>query len=97
MNMLEEISRVVDVVRLEFGLQAGQMYSRQRMTRFTWPRHVARALCRERLGLSFPDLGYLFGVNHASVFNSCAQVRNRCDTEPAFAARVAALRERLSV
>jgi len=49
-------------------------------------RHTAMALIRQTRQLSSIQVGRFFKRDHGTVLHAEAQVRNRCDTEPKYAA-----------
>lgn len=83
-------------VCLEWGVPAGRVISKGRVSEFVVPRHVLMWLMRRTTDLSMESIGQMVGGrDHTSVLNGCRSVQNRIDTEPDFAARVQKVLEML--
>lgn len=58
-----------------FGLLIGDLLSERRHRAVSHPRMVAMYLCRNRLGLSFPEIGRRFGGrDHSSAIKACRKI-----------------------
>jgi chromosomal replication initiation ATPase DnaA len=64
----------------------GQVCGRARHASITVARHAVWTIIRSRFGLSYPEIGELFGVDHATVMHGVKKARPRID---ACAARAA--------
>ena len=60
------------------GLTAEDVVSPRRSRRYAWPRQEAMTVVRDRFGLSYPDLGIIFGGrDHTTVVAGVRRHRNR--------------------
>lgn len=59
--MRDPVFRIVSRVAEHYGLTVERMLSRARSKSVVEARHIAMWICRERLGLSYPELGVEFG------------------------------------
>lgn len=67
----ESPRKVIDAVERIFGLDRGSLVGRDRHASCSRPRHIAILLCRERLRLSFPEIGREFGNrDHTSAMSA---------------------------
>lgn len=78
-----------------FGVPAIDLLRDRRRPRFSHARHAAIGLCRELTGHSTPRIGQAFGRDHTTVLHALHRHAERL-AEPAYAARITALRERLT-
>lgn len=84
---------IIRRVARAFGVTPRELLSPSRLPATLLPRQVAMTLTRERLGLSLPKLGHVFGGrDHTTVLHACRKVAARCELDPAFAALVEQLR-----
>jgi chromosomal replication initiator protein len=86
---------IVERTAEAFGVRAVDLLRDRRRPKFTHPRHAAMALCRELTGHSLPRIGQAMGRDHTTVLNALHRHQERL-ADPAYAARITALRERLT-
>ncbi|GEM_PF-6987605 len=86
------LSAVVRAVARTFGVSVDDLLGCSRQHRCTQARNVAYWLARELTGLSFPDLGQVFGRHHTSVLSGYRRVAQD-PTAQAWALRAKALIE----
>lgn len=72
-----------------------QVLAPGRITHVVFVRHVAMSILYRDIGLPSTDVGKLFNRDHTSVLYAVKAVQDRCDTDPAFAAKLQTLRERV--
>lgn len=82
---------VVHVVCQHFKVSPSELFRRDRHARVAWPRFVAMRLLVELGGGSTEKVAQFFGLDHGSVSYGRKQIRNRCQTEPAFQALYTAI------
>lgn len=68
---------VIVAVEKEFGVSTALLKGDRVRNKMKWARYTAIALCRECLGLSFPQLGRVFGNKQSSMQYAIRQ----CDAE----------------
>lgn len=62
------------------GLPWEEIASARRTAKYIVPRWVAGLIMRERLGMSYPAIGWRMGRDHSSVIYGCAKVLRLMDT-----------------
>ncbi len=66
-----------------FGINQGDLVGTRRQRALVRARHLAMFLCRQRLGLSYPELGIAFGNrDHTTILSACERARERLALEP---------------
>jgi len=66
-----------------FGIEPSDLLGARRHLDLMRARHLAMFLCRQRLGLSYPELGIAFGNrHHTTIISACKSVRERLVFEP---------------
>ena len=78
---------VVDVVCRQFEVSREELFGRSKPDRLVWPRYLAMQLYQQLTFASQPEVGRIFSRDHASVCNALAQIKNRSQADPVFAAR----------
>ena len=91
----EAVQRIITLSCAEFGASEELVMSRARMVSIVLVRQVAMALSREFTDHSFMKIGAMFSRDHGTVIHAIKAVQNWCDTNPAFSAKLTALRERV--
>ena len=89
-----------DLIRAQvaqsWGVTVEALSSKRRTKDLTVPRQVAMYLMRQLLGLSLVEIGRLFGGrDHSTVIHSIEKVEQEMAADPAFRARVEAIRAEL--
>jgi chromosomal replication initiator protein len=57
-----------------FELTLQELLGRDKHRRLAFARQVAMWLCRQRLGLSYPELGRLFGRDHSTILSAVNKI-----------------------
>ncbi len=86
---------IIDATAAEFGIPAAQLTSQTRRKNVAEPRHVAMFLARQLTDNSLHTIGLSFGRDYSTVIHSVKRAETMVETDPAFAARVESLRQRL--
>ena len=69
------VDRIIDSVCAQFALSREEILSASRKRDLVFARQVAMFLCRKLLGLSFPELGQVFGgKDHSTALYSCRKI-----------------------
>lgn len=90
-------AEIAAAVATEFGLPLREMMSERRALRCARPRMVAMWIACETTGYSLPRIGRFFDRDHTTVMHARRAVEARRSADPAFAARVDALRRRFEL
>lgn len=64
------VDRIFDRVSRKYGVTVGELKSKERKRNVAQARHVCIYLIRKMTGMSFPDIGKLFGRDHSTVMAS---------------------------
>ena len=90
-------------VAAEFGLTISELLCDRRVASFVAPRMTAMWLHREFLTATWPAIGRSFKLpdgtarDHTTVIHACRMVAIRLECDPAYAARVARIRENIRI
>jgi chromosomal replication initiator protein len=88
--------RIRERVAREWSVTVEGLVSKKRTKDLTVPRQIAMFLIRELLDLPLVEIGKLFGGrDHSTVIHSLNKVEDELRTDPALAARIAAVRTAL--
>lgn len=79
------------VVSASYGIGTDNMMSTSHDRLLAVARHVAMYIVRERVGLSLPRIGSLFGRHHTSVMNSIRVVKDQIEKDEVFRSEVEVL------
>jgi chromosomal replication initiator protein len=83
------VGHILETVAAAWNVRSHDLCARTRKQPIVTARHVAMYLAREFTDKSLADIGAHFGGrDHSTVINACQSVRDRMDTEPAFAQHV---------
>jgi chromosomal replication initiator protein len=86
-----------ETVAKAFGVSVDALCSKKRTKELTVPRQIAMFLIREQLDLPLVEIGRLFGGrDHSTVIHAINKVQEDVARDPAFDARVQALRAELT-
>lgn len=89
-------AQIQAAVCAEFDIPLHRLLAPRRDLPVVRPRQVAMYLCRELTGMSLPTIGKRFlNRDHTTVLHSIARVTELMASDPAFAARVTTLEQRL--
>lgn len=78
-----------------YDIRLGDMTSKRRPQSIAHPRQVAMFLCRTLTEHSLPEIGTVFGRNHATVLHACRSVTRRMKDDPNLRKTVTVIRQRL--
>ena len=91
----QKVAHVVETVCSHFGIARNALFSRSRTAWIVGPRSIAMYLIRKHTDLSYPNCGRIFGCHSSTILIACMRVEDRTRLEPAFAAHMAAIGQRL--
>ena len=72
---------IQQIVAEYHSVTVAEMLARDRRRAVIVPRMVAIYLCRNLLGMSLPEIGRRFGLDHSTVMHSVAKVRGLLDAD----------------
>lgn len=75
------IEEILDFVAGEFGVEKEKLLSHRREKEFSGPRHVAMYVFKEKLGLSYNQIGKIFQKDHSTVIYAVDKVRKKLGTD----------------
>jgi len=82
-------NRIVALCASRFGVTPDGILGPSRRNDIAWARHAAAYLIRKHTGRPLIEIANAMGRgDHGTVMNSCRQVENRAQTEPAFRAKL---------
>jgi chromosomal replication initiator protein len=91
---VEDIQRAVCH---HFHLRSIDLTSKDRHKSVAFARHVAMYLCKQRLKVSFPEIGRAFGNrDHTTVISAVRKIEAQRDSDPQVRAHIEALERRLA-
>ena len=91
---VEDIQRAVCH---HFHLRSVDLTSKDRHKSVAFARHVAMYLCKQRLKVSFPEIGRAFGNrDHTTVMSAVRKIEAQRDSDPQVRAHLEALERRLA-
>jgi chromosomal replication initiator protein len=91
---VEDIQRAVCH---HFHLRSIDLTSKDRHKSIAFARHVAMYLCKQRLKVSFPEIGRAFGNrDHTTVMSAVRKIEAQRDSDPQVRAHIEALERRLA-
>jgi chromosomal replication initiator protein len=91
---VEDIQRAVCH---HFHLRSIDLTSKDRHKSIAFARHVAMYLCKQRLKVSFPEIGRAFGNrDHTTVMSAVRKIESQRDTDPHVRAHIEALERKLA-
>ena len=94
MISVEDIQRAVCH---HFHLRSVDLTSKDRHKSVAFARHVAMYLCKQRLKVSFPEIGRAFGNrDHTTVMSAVRKIEAQRDADPQVRAHLEALEKRLA-
>lgn len=86
------VATIKHVVATDYGVTHEELAGRDRHEPIATARRIAMALCRELTMATLHKLGEAFDRDHGTVLHAQVSVRDQCETDAAFAARVGTLR-----
>ena len=91
------IKRIQAAAAEECGMAVIDLLSHRRTANVVLPRQIAMYLARAMTRSSLPQIGRRFGGrDHTTVLHACRKIEAMVEDDPGFAARVAALRARIT-
>ena len=90
---VEDIQRAVCH---HFHLKSSDLLGQDRHKSKAFARHVAMYLCKQRLSVSFPELGRAFGKDHTTVMSAVRKVETLRDKDPEVRAHLEAIERKLA-
>lgn len=94
----DEVAAIQAVVRGYFSLRHGELVGPRRARRVSWPRQIAMALVRQKVGRSLPEIGKSFGNrDHTTVMHALRAVQDRRKADPACEAEFREIERRVGV
>ncbi len=95
-----QVMSVEDIQRAvchHFHLRSIDLTSKDRHKSIAFARHVAMYLCKQRLKVSFPEIGRAFGNrDHTTVMSAVRKIEAQRDTDPHVRAHIEALERKLA-
>jgi chromosomal replication initiator protein len=80
---LASVDNIIQVVAEHFRITEEQILSESRQKKYSWPRQIAMALCKELSSLSLPEIGKAFkGRDHTTVLHACRKVADIVQKDP---------------
>lgn len=67
--------KILKTVAHTFGIKTQDILGKAQNKECALPRQIAMFLCREKLGLPYPQIGRLFGRDHSTVISSVKRVK----------------------
>ncbi len=88
---------VIRQVAATYGLKVSDLKGTKRNRSVSLPRQVAMYLCREVLGMSYPEIGESFGGrDHTTIINGCRKITGLLDTDGSLQSTVDAIRRQIT-
>lgn len=87
---------IIGTVAAFFNIKVSDLKGTRRLKRFVRPRHIAMWMVREHTQHSFPEIGRLFGRDHATVQHACKKIRASMDSDADLKSTIQALSRNLS-
>jgi chromosomal replication initiator protein len=76
--------RIIEIVCQFYGVDKIDVVGPDRTQHVAMVRHIAMYLARSHFGLSYPELGSVFGRDHSSVIHGVRMIERRIQAQPAF-------------
>jgi hypothetical protein len=73
--------RIIKYVAESYGLKVSEMKQRTRKAHVIIPRQIALYLIRDLIGLSFPSIGEIFGLEHSTVMYAVKKIKDKIVTD----------------
>ena len=87
---------IISTVAAFFNIKLTDLKGTRRLKRFVRPRHIAMWMVREHTNHSFPEIGRLFGRDHATVQHACKKIRAEHESDADLRSTIGALSRNLS-
>jgi hypothetical protein len=81
------VAHVLTAVAAEYDVDSADLTGGDHKRATTTARHAAMYLLRD-FGMSFPEIGRIFGRDHTTVMAACRRTAAKVDLDPVFAAQV---------
>lgn len=79
-----------------FHLRPSDLMSKDRHKTTIFARHVAMYFCKQKLAVSFPEVGRVFGKDHSTVINAVRKVEQLREQDPQVRAQLEAIEKKLA-
>lgn len=89
------VAVILRVVAERYGIPQRAMLSRSKLPKYLRPRLTAMALCRRCTRVNSEQIAEAFGRHRTTVLNAERAVARRLSIDPAFAAELAALEQKI--
>lgn len=86
---------IIQLVSDFYNIKVSDLKGSRRLKRIVRPRHVAMWLVRKHTELSFPEMGRVFGRDHATVQHACKKIRNELERDADLRSAVESLERNL--
>lgn len=83
-----KIDRVIEVVSTKYGVSKEDLLGKKRTKEVAMARHIAIYLLRKKTDMSLPAIGAEFGRDHTTILSSCGVIEREITENPAFAAEI---------
>jgi chromosomal replication initiator protein len=90
---IDDIQRAVCA---HFHLRPSDLLSKDRHKTTAFARHVAMYLCKQKLPVSFPEVGRAFGKDHTTVMSAVRKVESLREQDPQVRAQLEAIEKKLA-
>lgn len=90
---IDDIQRAVCA---HFHLRPSDLLSKDRHKTTAFARHVAMYLCKQKLPVSFPEVGRAFGKDHTTVMSAVRKVESLREQDPQVRAQIEAIEKKLA-
>ena len=93
-----QVTNIEDIQRAvchHFNLRSADMVSKARHKSIALARHVAMYLCKQRLNVSFPELGRAFRKDHTTVMSAVRKVKRLREDDAQVRAHLEAIERKL--
>lgn len=92
-----DAQEVIKAVASLFNVRVEDLMGSRRQRQLVRPRHLSMWLVREHTDLSFPDIGRVFGKDHATIHHACKKVAGDLPNDADLRGAVAAIRRSLGL
>jgi len=83
---MTSVSNIIQMVAEHFRIEPENILSASRLKKYTGPRQIGMALCKELTSLSFPEIGKAFGGrDHTTIMHACRKLDSLRQTDAAIA------------
>ena len=81
-NSIIDPNVIIETVCISYGVNVAAVVSKKRQQQITFVRKVCMYILREKLNLSFSEIGSYFSKrDHTTVMDSCNYIKNKIDED----------------